>query len=440
MRARAAIVGLLLVAGACTSGDGSRPAAGLPTPTTEPPEPRVIAFSDYLQRRLSFYADEVIALDPETLERIGTPLRLGDAVTTPVVDPDERLVALGGYNFGKVIFVDPVSLEVRGKVEVAPRPSYEEVYAVAWPEPGSLLGYAQESAAHHLLPGRAFLVDPESGELVKSVALHGSVMRAAATRRGAAFLVASVRKVGRARVVLMGAQGDVRTVELRKIAAGFVDPGTPGESLLREPAIVPVRNKLFVVGASEPVAMIGLRSGKVRYHSIPGLMKDRLPGTTDPATGTAGALEVRRREALAVGGSRVLVWGQETRVVRGGSHLYAFARVPQIVDLARRRVRRSFDGLSDVKLAGRTLVGRTASGVLEARALDGSVLFRRPGRTRSWIVLGNRLLETAVNGRAVVELDPRTGRVVADLGEVGPWITSMLPWPPLDSGKESLAL
>ena len=229
-------------------------------------------------------------------------------------------------------------------------------------------------------------------------------------------------------------------VRLRRIDAGYVDPGTPRETLLREPALVVVEDTVYVIGGSEPVAAVNVGSGSVSYHSIPGLMKGRVPGSVDPATGSAGALAVLRRGAVRLAGERVLVSGDETQVVRGGSHLRRFDRVPQIVDLGKRRVRTSFEGLTYARLAGRIVLGRDRYERLGARRPNGEVLYRRRGRNRSWIVVGHRLLETAVNGRRVVELDIRTGRVVSDLGDVGPWITNAFVWPPKRSQTEWITL
>ena len=439
----ATLVGLLLLAVGCANEEvprravdaarGQAPPATPPSPErseppelSEPLEPFFVAFGSY--RRPGFYADSVLTLDRETLATTGT-LRLGDAVTSPVVDPQRRLLALGGINFGNVILVDPARLEVTGKVDVE-ADRYEEVNVVAWPEPDRLLGYAQATTAHHLLPGRVFVADPERAEVVKSVPLHGSVMSAIPTRRGVAFLVAPDERVGRARVVLVDTEGEVRAAGLRNIQAGYVDPGTPGESLLRDPALVSVRDTVYVVGAFEPVAAIDVESGVVSYHRVPGLMEDEMPGTTNPATGSAGALAVRRRDADVIRGSRVLVTGDETKVVRGGSHLYHFQRVPQIVDLAKRRVVRSFDGLNYAELAGRVVFGDAPDEDLVAVSLSGEVLYRRPGRTRSWTVIGERLFEYGTNGRRVVELDIDTGRVLSEFGDRGYWIGNALPWPP----------
>lgn len=228
----------------------------------------------------------------------------------------------------------------------------------------------------------------------------------------------------------MDAQGEVRSAVLRKIEAGYVDPGTPGESLLREPALVSVRDTVYVIGAFEPIAAIDAKSGVVSYLRVAGLMDDEMPGETDPATGSAGALEVRRRDADVITGSRVLVTGDETKVVRGGTHLYHFQRVPQLVDLAKRRVLTSFDGLNYAEPAGRIVFGDAPGEDLVAVSLSGEILYRRRGGSRSWTVIGDRLFEYGTNGRRVVELDIDTGRVVSEFGDRGYWIGNALPWPP----------
>lgn len=436
-------------ASACTdvesfSGPPATPGAtrGSPSPT-EPPAPRVIAFSSYLKPRPSFYAAKLTALDAKTFDSVGVaPLRLGDAVTEAVADPDGRLLALGGYNFGKVILVDPVSLEVAGKVEVAERDGvgFPQVHVVDWPATERLLGYAEEEAAHHLLPGRAFVADPAGMELVKSVPLRGSVMAATATQRGVAFLVASVPRVGPSRVVLMDTEGELQTVTLRKIDAGYVDPGTPGDSLLRGPALVALGENVYVIGASEPVAEVDIRTGRVEYHRVPGLMEAHNFGETNPATGTAGALEVLRRDAFPLGRSRLLVTGDETQVVRGGSHLRDLDRVPQVVDVRDWRVRHSFEGLRDAAVAGRLVIGRSVDGKLVALEPNGTVLFRRPGRDRSWLAVGDRLFEEGVNSQIAVELHTRTGRQLRSVWLPDTLFEGAVPWPPRAARLESVTV
>lgn len=431
----AAVAGLLAGAGGCTSEAEAPSSAARPSPTPQP-QPRLIAFEGYLRPRLSFEATQLVALDAQTLERTAPPLQLGDSVTEPVVDPNERVVALGGYNFGKVILVDPAALEVESKVEILEPRKDGQIHLVDWPRPDRLLGYAQDWTAHSLLPGRAFVADPEPGGVVEWVDLRGSAMSATPTERGVAFLVAPVAKVGGARVVLMDMDGDVRSVALRRISAGYVDPGTPGESLLREPALVSLGDAVCVIGAFEPVARVDVRSGALSYHRVRGLMRARFPGSTHPATGTAGSLEVRRRAAFPIGGSRVLVTGDETAVVRGGL-LHDFERVAQIVDPARWRVRHSFDGVSNVQPAGRTVFGRARAGGLVALGRGGDVLYRRGGGRRTWVVVGDRLFGAGSSGRRAVEHDLRTGRKVGRLGEIDPWPLHGFPWPlrgsPLDS-------
>jgi hypothetical protein len=238
---------------------------------------------------------------------------------------------------------------------------------------------------------------------------------------------------------LMDEQGMLQTVELRKIEAGYVDPGTPGESLLREPALVALGEKVYVIGASEPVAAVDLRTGRVRYHRVPGLMKARIFGSTYPATGSAGALAVFRRKASALGGSRLLVTGDETQVVRGGSHLRTLDRVAQVLDVGEWRVRRSLEGLRDVQVVGRFLIGRSLGGKLVALRPNGTVLFRRPGHKRSWLGIGGRLFEIVVDGRVAVELHTRTGRELRSVA-LPDTFEAAVPWPPRPGSLESVRL
>jgi hypothetical protein len=433
----------VVVMAGCTNGQASRPspepqsALATSSTTISSPSPseeaafRLIAFSSYLKRKEYFMATRVLALNPTTFRPLpGAQLRLGDAVTNRLTDPAKELIALGGYNFGEVILVDPTELEIEAQIQVAPRPDFGSVHLVSWPKPTHLFGYVQQSAAHQLFRGRGFVADPFGREPVKSVSLQGGVMSAVATSLGAAFLVADVRRVGAARLVLLDMRGRKRTVALQEITAGFVDPGTAGESFHFSPALVSHGNVVYVIGAAEPVAAVNVQSGNVSYHSVPGLMASHLPATIDPATGTAGALESRDREASTVGPARVLVTGREAYPVRGGGYLRAFERVAQIVNLDKWQVKQTLIGLSDVRAAGPILFGRSSNENLVALSRNGSVLYRRPGRKRSWAVIGNHLLEAGTNGMGALELNIRTGRVRRKLGRLNLWPLDALTWPP----------
>lgn len=392
----------------------------------------MVAVGSYLDRKRDFEANRLVALDPRSFRPVeGEQLRLGESITDWVSDPGKELLALGGVNFGQVIFVDPAQLQIQSEILVGRRHFGREVHLVSWPTKARLLGYTQQFGAHQLFPGRAFLVDPLKQDLVKSIPLHGGVMAAAATRRGAAFLVADVRTVGPSRLVLMDTQGRMRTVPLDEITAGFVDPGTAGDSFHVGPAVVSLGSTVYVIAASEPVAAVRIRSGKVLYRSMPGLMTRHLQTTSYPAIGTAGALESRNRWAFKIASSRILVTGGETYPVRGGSHLRSFERAAQIVDLRHWRVTRTFSRLSGVRLAGPILLGRSPTGTLTALSRNGSVLYRRPGKNRSWAVVGTRLVEANDNGAVAIELDIRTGHEIRQLGRLKLWPLDALTWPPL---------
>lgn len=116
-----------------------------------------------------------------------------------------------------------------------------------------------------------------------------------------------------------------------------------------------------------------------------------------------------------------------------------FERIAQIVDLAKWRVRHSFNGLSEVELAGRTVVGR-AGAYRVALKPNGEVLFRRLVRGRRWVVIGDRLLEAGRSGRNAFELDMHTGRELHALGELDPTQLSMIPWPPKGQRPDAIAL
>ena len=443
--AAAAIAGLL--ASGCSGGSSGptagpsvapaeTPAGALATPTPSPSTsalrpPKMIGFGTYPEHRAGgFEATRLIRVDPKTLAKArGPSLRLRDAGTSWVFAPDRRRLAVGGVNFGELLLVDVAhwrftTLGVARSGDFAP-----EVRPVAWPTSDRLIAYAEEFGAHELYPATLLVVDPDAHRVVTTMPLHASVLAAIRTDDGgAALLVCPVRRVGATRLVLVSPTGGIREVALDRIHGGYVDPGTPEDSMNRQPALVAHAGTVYAIGAEDPVAEVDVHRGTVRYHEVAGLMDRARPGANQPAGGSAGALSQLRRDAHWLGGGRILVTGDEAYPIRNGAYLHTFDRAANILDVDNWRVDAVLPTVgAQAEVVDGLIVANPYLRDRKVLRSDGTVLFRRPGQ-RFWTLVGSRLIEAGVNGRNAVELDLHTGRVIRRLPELAVWPLTVTPW------------
>src|SRR6266576_1576172 len=69
--------------------------------------PQLIGFDTYIEPVGDFEATRLVRLDLKTFRRLPERgLKLGDAVSSDVLGPDGRTLAVGGINYGEVILVD----------------------------------------------------------------------------------------------------------------------------------------------------------------------------------------------------------------------------------------------------------------------------------------------------------------------------------------------
>ena len=274
---------------------------------------RSFALTDYFQpSHGGFYASELIPVAPVTGRRLpGRGVRLGDAVRSPVLSPDRRVVAFGGYNFGEVVRVDLARMRRLPAVKVGG----SAVDVLAWPSPNRML--AVTGPGEGKLPGPKTLrvVDPVAGRVLASRPL-GIVIATSTSTAGEAVLVTAPAKhqgensIGPAHLVIAAPDGAIRELVLPHVTAGF------DLQALRYPGLavdVANRRAWVIPGGGAPVAEVDLATGGVQDR--PALAAATAPAGPPHETGTQNAFQGPRRMAQWLGDGLIAVSGSDAAIV-----------------------------------------------------------------------------------------------------------------------------
>jgi hypothetical protein len=376
-----------------------------------------------------FEGSALVRVNPTTLQPLGHPLRLGDAVTSRSLSPDGRTLAFGGSNFGELVLVD-LSKPTRMRLILLVRGHREEgvgVDVVAWPRRDRLITVATVAGVWwgpH--PSQLLVVDPYRRRVVRRVPLGGSLLWSVTVRDGTSALLVTRGRFPR--LVVVGADGSSWSVGLRRLDLAGSDGVRLGGDVYR-PTRVPAlasdgRDRVFVVVSERPIAEVRLRSRRLRYHrvSLPRTYLSSPPATTPGSAGVelrlaAGTTWLGHGQ-LAVGGFDELPgW------VRGfGAGIREWQRSLEIVDtgswLRRRTIRASgCRRLREVILCSAAVRGLPpdGKGVRGPSLVAYNPRWRRLYEKRSsqlwWGVTAGRLFAGAADGRRLFELDPRSGRM-----------------------------
>lgn len=239
----------------------------------------------------------VVREDRASLTPIESSVRVKGAFEQPVYSRDRTAVALGG-NTGRVIVVDAATLQVRVNVRVA-LPD-DGVRVVSWPARDRLV--LTSYGAGFTRPyerSRVIALDPIRGEVVFSQLFRGAyALQGGATRSGRVpFLIVSSHELVPPRIVVLEADGTMRTAALGRLRAGR----TWKSYRRRSPgfAVDGQEERAFIVDPSGRVAEVRLGSLAVRYRKVRGLV------SKNPA------LPDRRRTATWLGSGRIAVSGND---------------------------------------------------------------------------------------------------------------------------------
>jgi hypothetical protein len=242
-------------------------------------------------------ASRVVREDRASLTPIESSTRVKGAFEQPVYSRDRTAVALGG-NTGRVIVVDAASLQVRANVRVA-LPD-DGVRVASWPARDRLV--VTSYGAGFTRPyerSRVVALDPTRGEVVFSQVFRGAyAQHGGATRSGRVpFLIVSSNELVPPRIVVLEADGTMRSAALGRLRAG--QTWKPYRVRFPAFAVDHQGERAFVIDPSGLVAEVGLASLTARYRKVKGLVSKR------------AGLPDRRRAATWLGAGRLAVSGND---------------------------------------------------------------------------------------------------------------------------------
>jgi hypothetical protein len=310
-------------------------------------------------------------------------------------------------------------MRVLGDLDLA---GHGSVFATAWAGPRRVLAVVLSPGCCGLGDTTVVGVDAVRRRVVWRRALGGSLQAGERFRRSLVLVLGPPgRAVGPSRLVVVGPGGGVRSVPLSEIRSGLGGNGGRGVSREWNPglALDPSAARAFVVQAGAPVAEVGLRTLRVRYHTL----SERI------SLLTAKAIEGPRRKALWLGHGLLAVIGVDGHALADSAGAEAQWETPaglKLVDTRRWTARTVDARATDAVVVSGTLLawsllwdsrsGAFAGSGLTGYALDGARRFHLFGDDPISVVqpLGHRILVGAASGsrlfRLATLLDGRTGR------------------------------
>ena len=252
--------------------------------------------------------------DPLTLAPASRQVHLAEYHDAWAVSPDGKRAAFGLLEAGYptligVRIVDLERIKVLRDVELGAIPS-----TLAWVSPRVLLarpGGAGRPVCRERGRGRRVctapwngvaVIDPAVGRVLRRHRLVGRPSVSARTPSGFVVLLrapprlAHVDASGRSRVVgLRGARGGARKAVIELFSRSGL-------------AVDPTGERAFVVAANAPVAEVDLRTMRVTYHRVAGLIR-------------AGRPQLGMRQALWLGDGRIAVSGHDLITDRRGTRM-----------------------------------------------------------------------------------------------------------------------
>lgn len=369
----------------------------------------------------------VVRLDPATLRpREGNRLNLGGYYNKqPAFSPDRTRMALGGAS-GTLLFADVATL--RSLVSVRIGSPYEDAQVVAWPTDERVVALDVSSDAHRVGLTKVVVVDPMRGRIVREARFPWwAAMGNGRTRAGrVAVLIVSWTRLVPPQLIVVGTDGRIHRVGLDRLRAG-VGYSRGGEDV-RFPglAVDPAGERAFVINAVDRVAVVDLRTLRVRYRQVAGLASPGRPaaGPAKP-TGTSNPRRGPSRVARWLGDGLIAVSGADS-YTGSTSRWLGDSQAPaglQIVDTRSWRVRTIDRRPADFQWLGGRLVASARAWDPEARRVRGDALvaFDRTGQ-QVYRIRGDRnTYWQAFHGRIYVDdgpspldvvLDVRNGRVL----------------------------
>ena len=250
-----------------------------------------------LRMRDGHNSDLLFRLNPRTLQQVGRPIRTFRGGSGLSITPDGTRLAFadGAHPRGRhrarsarIHFVDVAKWRSMGVARVG-RHGW---LTVGWVSRDRLVAVAGEGFGRR----RLLWVDARTRKVVARRPYSGWTVNYVPVAGGLALALAPSEGVGLLRILLLDANGGVRTVELDGIRAGSnYEDG--GEVLTPAVTADPDRGRLYVVAArGQLVAEVELATGAVTYHSL-------------GASAAKGNVDVWWRQAVWAGDGRIALTG-----------------------------------------------------------------------------------------------------------------------------------
>jgi hypothetical protein len=286
-------------------------------------------------------------VSPTTLRPLGPAvLNVGGAPADLVaVSPDRAVGAIGGGVDGRLRFVRLDGLRQTGLMRLGEG----SVFGGIWDSPSQLVVLLGGSAP------KVVMVDPEARRVVSTTQLTGVAMGVVRAGPRLLTLLAPRNTIGPARLVVVGADGSVRTVSLPGIVAGWEPPAAPdGTGHSASPGLAAEGRRAVVVG-NESLAVVDLESLAVESRAL-------------DTRSTAKRVEGWGRNAVWLRGNRIALAGWMSGT--NGTHGIGVS----IADVTTGAVRTLDADATAATRAGSTLLVHGGA-ALHGYRLDGTLRF-----------------------------------------------------------------
>jgi hypothetical protein len=259
------------------------------------------------------YSAQLLRVDRQTLAPVRSRrVGLGENPGAWALSPDGKRLAIGSERALGLRIVD--LRRMRKVADVRTRNGL--ILTAAWLTPNRIVGVEETGL---------FVVDPVARRLLRSASLGGYPVGAERVGNALVLLLSPVDAVGTARLAVVDADGNVRSVALDRILAGsripVGEPNAPvGEAWRPGLAVDAVGGRAFVVGGGAPIAEVELATLAVRYHDLarPASLLGRLRNWLEPEAQAKGPVAGSWRTARWLGGDKLAFTGEDGRALGGG--------------------------------------------------------------------------------------------------------------------------
>ena len=271
-------------------------------------------------------SDLLFRVNPRTLQQMGRPIRTFRGGSDLQISPDGTRLAFADAaqprgrrraRSARIHFVDLARWRSRGVARVG-RFGW---LTLGWVSDDRVIAIAGEGHGRQ----RLLWVDAGTRKVVARRLYSGWSVNSLPVPGGLALALAPVEGVGPLRILLLDANGGVRTVKLDGIRAGSnYDPG--GQVLTPALTVDPEGGRLYAVAArGQLVGEVELATGAVAYHSVDAASATGHAVRDSLRAGAKGdTLDGSRRAHAAKGNVdvwwRQAVWAGDGRIAMTGDH------------------------------------------------------------------------------------------------------------------------